>query len=101
MIPRGLRFRVGPVISPNRDLRIVPSRNMASVRPSIPHELRTAAEPREEGLQGVVIANIKEVNDNVSILSSIVWYKLMPRKVRLLRLFPVINRTIKVFEKCL
>lgn len=39
---------------------------MATVRSSIPHELRTASEPREEGLQGMIIANIKEVNDNVS-----------------------------------
>lgn len=53
---------------------------MATIRSSVPHEDRTAAEPREGQLEAVVLANIKEVNDNV----------------RLLRLFPVINRTIKV-----
>ncbi|KJX97964.1 oxidoreductase NAD-binding domain-containing protein 1 [Zymoseptoria brevis] len=52
---------------------------MATIRSSVPHEDRTAAEPREGQLEAVVLANIKEVNDNV----------------RLLRLFPVINRTIK------
>ncbi|CZT16829.1 related to NADH-cytochrome b-5 reductase [Ramularia collo-cygni] len=50
---------------------------MATVGPT--HEFRTAEEPREQGLHAVIVANIKEVNDNV----------------RLLRLFPVINRTIK------
>lgn len=60
----GIRYNIRQTVHPGAITR----RNMATVGPSIPHEFRTASEPREEGLQAVIIANIKEVNDNVSNL---------------------------------
>ncbi|EGP92264.1 uncharacterized protein MYCGRDRAFT_98569 [Zymoseptoria tritici IPO323] len=68
-----------PVVRTLGTRAVFAQRKMATIRSSVPHEDRTAAEPREGQLEAVVLANIKEVNDNV----------------RLLRLFPVINRTIK------
>lgn len=65
MIPCSLRFRLGQNLKQTVHCRVLPRRSMATVGPSIPHEFRTADEPREQGLQAVVIANIKEVNDNV------------------------------------
>lgn len=40
---------------------------MATVRDSIPHELRTASEPRENVLEPVVLANVREVNDSIRL----------------------------------
>ena len=41
---------------------------MATVRSSLPHEDRTAFEPRENSLEPVVLSNIREVNDSVRLL---------------------------------
>jgi len=43
-------------------------RSMATIRSSIPHEDRTATEPRENRLEPVVLSHIREVNDNVRLL---------------------------------
>lgn len=40
---------------------------MATVRDSIPHEIRTASEPRENVLEPVVLANVREVNDSIRL----------------------------------
>lgn len=56
-------------------------RQMATVHDSLPHEERTATEPRESQLEPVILSQIREVNENI----------------RLLRLQAVDhNRTIKV-----
>lgn len=41
---------------------------MATVRSSLPHEDRTAAEPREGRLEPVVLSNIRQVNENIRLL---------------------------------
>ena len=41
---------------------------MATIRSSVPHEDRTAAEPRENRLQPVILSNIREVNESVRLL---------------------------------
>lgn len=66
MISGSIRPRLSFETSSIRRCRISPLRTMATIKESIPHEVRTAAEPREEGLEAVIIANVKEVNDNVS-----------------------------------
>ena len=43
-------------------------RFMATVRSSLPHEERTAAEPRENRLEPVILSHIRQVNDNVRLL---------------------------------
>jgi hypothetical protein len=44
-------------------------RTMATVAPvSVPHELRTVAEPRENKLEPVILSHIHEVNDNIRLL---------------------------------
>nr|POE65720.1 oxidoreductase nad-binding domain-containing protein 1 [Quercus suber] len=43
-------------------------RRMASVRDSLPHEQRTAAEPRENQLEPVILSHIREVNDSIRLL---------------------------------
>lgn len=45
-----------------------PRRQMASVNDSIPHEERTATEPRENQLEPVILSHIREVNDNIRLL---------------------------------
>ncbi|KAK3068370.1 hypothetical protein LTR53_014121 [Teratosphaeriaceae sp. CCFEE 6253] len=44
------------------------SRSMATVRSSIPHEARTAAEPREPRLEPVILSQIRDVNPSVRLL---------------------------------
>ncbi|KAK5172090.1 uncharacterized protein LTR77_003728 [Saxophila tyrrhenica] len=41
---------------------------MATVRSSLPHEDRTAAEPRESNLEPVLLSNIRQVNDTIRLL---------------------------------
>lgn len=41
---------------------------MATVNTSLPHEQRTAAEPRANRLEPVVVANIREINDSIRLL---------------------------------
>ncbi|CAK4031626.1 oxidoreductase NAD-binding domain-containing 1 [Lecanosticta acicola] len=41
---------------------------MATIRSSLPHVERTAAEPREDDVEPVVLANVREVNDTVRLL---------------------------------
>lgn len=41
---------------------------MATIRSSLPHEERTAQEPRENRLEPVILSHIREVNDNVRLL---------------------------------
>ncbi|GIZ39094.1 hypothetical protein CKM354_000248500 [Cercospora kikuchii] len=41
---------------------------MATTRSSAPHEERTATEPRENQIEPVILANIREVNDSVRLL---------------------------------
>ncbi|RMY59876.1 hypothetical protein D0865_01833 [Hortaea werneckii] len=41
---------------------------MATVRSSLPHEDRTAAEPRESRLEPVVLSNIRQINENIRLL---------------------------------
>lgn len=54
---------------------------MATIRASIPHEQRTAAEPRENQLEPVTLSHIREINESL----------------RVLRLTPIDpNRTIQV-----
>lgn len=43
-------------------------RSMATVRSSLPHEDRTAAEPRESRLEPVVLSNVRQVNENIRLL---------------------------------
>ncbi|KAF2721864.1 hypothetical protein K431DRAFT_293987 [Polychaeton citri CBS 116435] len=43
-------------------------RCMATVRDSIPHIERTAAQPRENALEPVILSHIREVNENVRLL---------------------------------
>jgi hypothetical protein len=44
------------------------ARRMATIRSSLPHEERTAAEPRENQLEPVVLSNIREVNESIRLL---------------------------------
>ena len=41
---------------------------MATVRSTLPHEERTAAEPRENQVEPVVLAKITEINDSIRLL---------------------------------
>ena len=41
---------------------------MATVRSSLPHEDRTAAEPRGNQLEPVILSNIRNVNSSVRLL---------------------------------
>ena len=46
----------------------VSRRTMATIRSSLPHEDRTASEPRENSLEPVVLSNIREINDSIRLL---------------------------------
>ena len=48
--------------SPQINLRL-----MATIRSSLPHEDRTASEPRENTLEPVVVANVREVNESIRL----------------------------------
>ena len=49
--------------------RTTPSKAMGtSTTTSIPHEERTAAEPREHGMHKVILDRIEEVNTNIRLL---------------------------------
>jgi hypothetical protein len=48
--------------------RTVSARRMATIRSSLPHEERTAAEPRENRLEPVILSNIREVNNSIRLL---------------------------------
>ena len=51
---------------PNRS---TPSKMMStSTTTSVPHEERTAAEPREHGMHKVILDRIEEVNTNIRLL---------------------------------
>ena len=39
-----------------------------SITTSVPHEERTAAEPREHGMHRVILDRIEEVNTNIRLL---------------------------------
>lgn len=41
---------------------------MATVHDSIPHEVRTATQPRESGIEPVVLSQIREVNESIRLL---------------------------------
>lgn len=43
-------------------------RTMATIRTSLPHEDRTAQEPRDPSVHSVILANIREVNENIRLL---------------------------------
>lgn len=43
-------------------------RRMATIRSSLPHTERTAAEPRENQLEPVVLSHIRAVNDTIRLL---------------------------------
>ena len=45
-----------------------PLRSMATVRSSLPHEDRTAAEPRENSVEPVFLSHIQDVNDTIRLL---------------------------------
>ena len=50
-------------------LRIIfDRRSMATIRSSLPHEDRTAFEPRESRLEPVILSHIREVNDSIRLL---------------------------------
>lgn len=54
-----------------KPILVLPScviRSMATIRSSAPHEQRTAAEPRENQVEPVILANIREVNDSIRLL---------------------------------
>ena len=42
-------------------------RLMATIRDSLPHEARTAAEPRENVLEPVVLSNVREINESIKL----------------------------------
>ncbi len=49
--------------------RVTPSEVMSTSKTtSVPHEERTAAEPREHGMHKVILDRIKEVNTNIRLL---------------------------------
>ncbi len=49
--------------------RITPSKMMStSTTASVPHEERTAAEPREHGMHKVILDKIEEINTNIRLL---------------------------------
>jgi hypothetical protein len=41
---------------------------MATIRASLPHEDRTATEPRENRVEPVILAQIREINDRVRVI---------------------------------
>lgn len=43
-------------------------RTMATISDSVPHEQRTAHEPRESGIEQVTLSHIREVNDSIRLL---------------------------------
>ena len=43
-------------------------RLMATVRSSLPHEQRTAAQPRENRVEPVILSHIREVNEDIRLL---------------------------------
>ncbi|WPG97812.1 oxidoreductase nad-binding domain-containing protein 1 [Acrodontium crateriforme] len=43
-------------------------RGMATIRSSMPHEERTAAEPRQNRLEPVTLSHIREINDTLRVL---------------------------------
>lgn len=44
------------------------SRSMATVRSSLPHEDRTAQQPRENRLEPVVLSHIRQINESIRTL---------------------------------
>ena len=51
-----------------RILTSTSTRSVATIRSSIPHEDRTATEPRENRLEPVILSHIREVNEHVRLL---------------------------------
>ncbi|KAK3675291.1 hypothetical protein LTR78_004801 [Recurvomyces mirabilis] len=41
---------------------------MATIRASLPHEDRTASQPRADGIEPVMLSNIREINPAVRLL---------------------------------
>ena len=41
---------------------------MATVRGSTPHEERTAAEPRSNAIEPVVVTSVRDVNENIRLV---------------------------------
>ncbi|KXT03585.1 hypothetical protein AC578_9996 [Pseudocercospora eumusae] len=52
----------------SKSLRGLKVRRMASIRSSLPHTERTAAEPRENQLEPVVLSHIRAVNDTIRVI---------------------------------
>lgn len=48
--------------------RLLCHRTMATIRSSLPHEDRTAAEPRQNSIEPVILSHIRQVNDNIRLL---------------------------------
>lgn len=52
----------------SRTASLLRSRSMATVRSSLPHEDRTAKEPRENRLEPVVLSHIRQINESIRTL---------------------------------
>nr|POE77662.1 oxidoreductase nad-binding domain-containing protein 1 [Quercus suber] len=52
----------------SQPLGLQQQKQMATVSDSLPHEQRTATEPRESQLEPVILSHIKEVNDSIRLL---------------------------------
>ena len=61
----GRRLRISFKLSSSPLYR---KRTMATIRSSVPHEDRTAAEPRENRLEPVILSHIREINATVRLL---------------------------------
>lgn len=51
----------------SRSISFCSTRLMATVRSSLPHTERTASEPRENTLEPVILANVREVNESIRL----------------------------------
>lgn len=75
--------------------RLIPKhtsqRTMATVHDSIPHEVRTATQPRENRLEPVVLCQIREINDSIRLLRLSARDKEHTIKVRQLTSFRTIH----------
>lgn len=63
LAPRARRTLCRTPPSPAKLLRL-----MATVRSSLPHEDRTAAEPRENRIESVILSQIRQINDDIRLL---------------------------------
>jgi hypothetical protein len=94
LIPRNLRIRPSAIRSCLRYRSIVdvPIRIMTTERSKLPHEDRTAKEPRTGELHPVILDQIDTVNDTIRLFRLEVKHKERGVKVR----FPLFNSFLKL-----